>query len=133
MNKIQKSIMAVLFVVLLGSAVYLYSYISEVSSYKSIVSALVISDVDLAQVKDGTYEGSCDARMVAAGVSVTVKNHKIVDIALLRHKNDKGQKAEGIPEMVVKAQSLKVDTVSGATNSSKVILKAIQTALENGK
>ncbi|NOW05431.1 uncharacterized protein with FMN-binding domain [Clostridium beijerinckii] len=32
--------------------------------------------------------------------------------------------------MVVKAQSLQVDTISGATNSSKTILKAIENALK---
>ncbi len=30
-------------------------------------------------------------------------------------------------------QSLQVDEISGATLSSKVILKAVETAIENGK
>lgn len=69
--------------------------------------------------------------MVAADVSATVRNHKITDIKILRHKNERGQRAEVIPQRVLAAQSLKVDTVSGATNSSKVILKAIENALES--
>lgn len=57
---------------------------------------------------------------------VTVKDHKIVDILLLNHKNNKGKIGEVINEKVLMAQSLQVDTVSGTTNSSKVILKAIE-------
>ncbi|HCQ90906.1 MAG TPA: hypothetical protein DIU45_15820 [Clostridium sp.] len=36
-------------------------------------------------------------------------------------------------EEIEKAQSLQVDEVSGATLSSKVILKAVEIALEKGK
>ncbi|MCE5286744.1 MAG: FMN-binding protein [Pelosinus sp.] len=133
MNKFQKGIISILVLGILSGAAYLYLYSSEVNSYKNIVAALAINDVDLAKVKDGTYQGSCDARFVAADVSVTVKNHKITAITLIRHKHDKGQRAEVMPQMVLKAQSLKVDTISGATNSSKVILKAIETALESSK
>ena len=71
--------------------------------------------------------------MSAAKVSVTVKDNKITDITLLNHKNERGKPAEVIPEKVLKAQSLQVDTISGATNSSKVILKAIENALMSGK
>lgn len=38
-----------------------------------------------------------------------------------------------IPDMVVNAQSLQVDTISGATNSSKTILKAMENALISGQ
>ena len=57
------------------------------------------------------------------------KQEKISNINILEHKNERGTPAEIIPKKVVDAQSLKVDVVSGATNSSKVILKAIENAL----
>ncbi|WP_353955500.1 FMN-binding protein [uncultured Clostridium sp.] len=44
-----------------------------------------------------------------------------------------GKKAEKITEEIEKMQSLQVDEISGATLSSKVILKAVETAIENGK
>lgn len=88
-----------------------------------------ISDVDLAVAEDGIYTGSYSAFPVSAEVRVTIKNHFIVDIELLKHDNGQGQGAEIIPEKVIEAQSLKVDSVSGATYSSKVILKAIQNAV----
>jgi len=43
----------------------------------------------------------------------------------------KGKPAEAIVDSVVAAQSLQVDIVSGATLSSKCILKAIEVALES--
>jgi uncharacterized protein with FMN-binding domain len=88
-----------------------------------------IAEVDLAAIDDGTYTGSYSAFPVTAEVSVTVKDHVITGIELLKHDNGQGAPAEVIPGKVVEAQSLQVDTVSGATHSSLVILKAIENAL----
>ena len=52
---------------------------------------------------------------------------------MLEHKNGQGTPAEVIPEKVVETQTLEVDIVSGATYSSKVILKAIENALNNAR
>ncbi len=90
-----------------------------------------ISDVDLAGMEDGVYTGSYKAFPVAAEVTVNVNNHKITGIELVKHNNGQGAPAEVIPERVVKAQTLDVDMVSGATYSSRVILKAIENALES--
>ncbi len=62
---------------------------------------------------------------------MTVKNHQITEIELVKHKSGRGAPAEIIPSKVVEAQTLQVDAVSGATYSSKVILKAIENALNN--
>lgn len=133
MSKFKKGMIAICCIGVLSGGIYLYSYISDLNSYKSIVAGLKIDEVNLSKVNDGTFQGSCDAILVAADVRVTVKDHKIIDIQLIRHKNERGQIAEVIPEKIINAQSLQVDTISGATNSSKVILKAIETALDSGK
>lgn len=108
-------------------------YFIYLQSYKSIIKNINVRKIDLSKISDGTYLGSFDALEVGADVNVTVNNHKITDIKIVHHKNERGQKAEVIPERVISAQSLQVDTVSGATNSSKVILKAIEVALEKGE
>jgi len=107
-------------------------YYIAFQKYKKIIREVSINKVNISQVSDGTYPGSFDAAIVAANVSVSVKDHKITDIQLIRHKHERGQKAEVIPQRVLSAQSLDVDVVSGATNSSKVILKAIENALNKG-
>jgi len=108
-------------------------YLISVQEYKTIINKIEIANVDLSKISDGTYTGSCDAIYVGANVTVTVKDNKITDIILLDHKNDRGKPAEVLPKKVIEAQSLQVDTITGATNSSKVILKAIENALMSGE
>ncbi|MDI6871415.1 MAG: FMN-binding protein [Bacillota bacterium] len=93
---------------------------------------LAIDQVDLSQVKDGEYEGFYDGGLVKARVRVKVSGHQITELTLLQHEHGLGRKAESIVHAVVQAQSLAVDTVSGATGSSKVILKAVELALKQG-
>lgn len=118
----------VLIVVVVGG-----NYLYEMYTYKQIVSEIRLSDVDLAKVADGVYKGEFDAKVIGAEVKVSVKDQRIVNVELIEHKTDRGEPAEVIIHDVVKKQSVKIDTISGATNSSKVILKAVQNALEKGK
>ena len=107
-------------------------YLISVQKYKETINEIKIGSVDLSKIPNGEYTGSLDAVYVGAKVAVTVKDNKISDIVLLDHKNGKGKPAEVITEKVLKAQNLQVDTISGATNSSKVILKCIEIALDSG-
>ena len=89
--------------------------------------------VELQDVEDGVYEGIAETPLVKVTVEVTVQNHEIVDIQLLRHENGKGEGAESmIPEML-KQNTSEVDGVSGATFSSKTIKAAVRNALSKGK
>ncbi len=103
----------------------------DLRKYQQQVDDIKIENVDLSRIPDGTYIGNAEVLWVAAEVKVIVKDHKIVNIDLIKHKNERGKSAEVIPEKVVEAQSLQVEAISGATNSSKVILKAIENALNN--
>lgn len=129
---LKKMIIFIICVILLIGVIIGVKYLKAVNNYKKTTEQLNIKSVNLSEVKDGSYIGSYDAQFVAAKVEVKIKNHKIASIKLLEHKNGRGKKAEIIPKKVVKSQTLKVDTVSGATISSKVILKAIENALERG-
>ncbi len=102
------------------------------SNMRQKMFSTVISNIDLLKVADGTYTGSYDIFPVVAEVKVIVKDHKITAIQLVKHRTGQGQGAEALPGKVVAAQSLQVDTVTGATLSSKVILKAIENALKSG-
>lgn len=133
MSKVKKLIIAVISVIVLCGGLYGIKYASDLSKYKKIIKEITIDRVDLSKVKDGNYIGKFDAIVIGATVNVKVKNHEIQDIELIKHKNERGKRAEAILEKVVQAQSLQVDTVSGASNSSKVILKAIENALKSGE
>jgi uncharacterized protein with FMN-binding domain len=108
-------------------------YLIRVQKYKSTVAEIKVTNIDVSKIKDGVYTGSCDALIIGAKVKVEVKDHKISSISFIEHKYDRGKPAEAILQRVVSAQSLEVDTVSGATNSSRVILKAIENALVKGQ
>jgi len=95
------------------------------------IATAEIQDVDLAKVTDGIYVGTYKIFPIDVKVEVTVADHLITQIDLLRHTNGQGVAAEIITDMVIDSQSLKVDVVSGATYSSKIILKAIENALAN--
>ena len=92
-----------------------------------------IAHIDLGTLEDGVYAGSFSLFPVSAQVDVTVKSHVITDIKLVKHTSGQGGAAEAIPGMVLEAQSLAVDSVSGATYSSRVILMAIENALLSPK
>ena len=84
------------------------------------------------QVADGTYEGAAETPLVKVAVEVTVQAHKLKDIQLLRHENGQGAPAEAmLPDMLSRNTS-EVDTVSGATLSSKAIRAAVRNALAKG-
>ncbi|MBU4445366.1 FMN-binding protein [bacterium] len=94
------------------------------------IDSITIKDVNLEKVKDGTYNGEYKFFPVKVVVSIEVKNHQITEIKITKHRTGEGEKAEVIIEDVIRAQSLVVDAISGATLSSKCILKAIENALE---
>lgn len=107
----------------------LASYLNRTAQYKDKVAAITISNVDFTKVADGTYDGECDVDYIHAKVEVVVQGGRVTDIKLLQHENERGTPAEVIPEQVTKQQTLQVNAITGATNSSKVILKAIENAL----
>jgi len=80
---------------------------------------------------DGVYEGSYRGGPNKALVKVTIKDNTIVNIEIAEHKALKGKKAElPILKRIIENQSTDVDAVSGATNSSRVIMNAVQKAIE---
>jgi len=133
MLNVKKIVLSAICIAVLAIGIIGGRYLMSIQKYKKIVSELNIGTVNLSNISDGKYTGSCDAIYVGAEVSVTVEDNKITDITLLNHKNERGKPAEVIIDNVIKAQNLQVDTISGATNSSKVILKAIENALKSSK
>lgn len=96
------------------------------------IEKLVVSNISPTAVKDGTYEGEQTNKPITATVEVVVKDGAIMAIEVLKHSHGPGHGAGAIIDRVIAAQSLKVDAVSGASLSSKVMLKAIEKALEKG-
>jgi uncharacterized protein with FMN-binding domain len=88
-----------------------------------------IKPLDLRQVADGTYTGSFSDFLVSVKVSVSVKRHRITGIKVIEQKCGPGYEALDTASRILKAQSARVDAVTGASGSSKAIMIAVQRAL----
>ena len=86
--------------------------------------------------KDGVYEGTGKGNNGDITVEVTVEGGNIVSVVLKEHGETEGiyEAAEkGVVEEMIAGQTADVDTVSGATNTSKGIIEAVTAALEGAK
>lgn len=88
-----------------------------------------IKPVDLAKIADGIYSGSFGDFLVSVKVNVTVKRHRIVEVKIVEQKCGPGYEALDTTGRIVKAQSPKVDAVTGASGSSMAIMIAVHRAL----
>ncbi|HCG64118.1 MAG: hypothetical protein A2Y31_06020 [Spirochaetes bacterium GWC2_52_13] len=123
----------VLLVVIVVGAVGVRSFIRKSEVALNQLSALSIANPDLSKIADGIYEGSYEAFPVKVVVTVEVADHRIVSVELNEHRNGQGKPAESLLPHIVATQSLELDAVAGATYSSKVILKAVEQALLQGR
>lgn len=121
-----KKIILVLLVIIVGFAIY---FAVVFSGMEEKLDAIVINQINLENIEDGTYTGEAKAGLIKVVAEVKVSNHMITDIRLIEHDNWQGGPAEAILEDVIDNQSLEVDLISGASSSSKVILKAIENSL----
>lgn len=105
--------------------------LSGFTALKPSLGNAVLGPVDGGRLADGVYEGVHTAGPNKAVVKVRIQEEKIVEIEIVKHRAWKGKKAESIiPMRIIERQSTKVDAVTGATNSSRVIMNAVQKAIE---
>ena len=97
------------------------------------VRNMPINHVDLPKVKDGGYNGDFTYGGFTYEVGVTVASGRIKDIAVVKNRTTKHAKmAEAVVKSILEQQRNDVDAVSGATTTSKALLKAVENALEKG-
>ncbi len=125
----KKIIWKVVALVVLVGTVFLVKFGLDMKEYNSITSSLSNKEVNIAEVADGKYEGTFDAKIVAATVKLKVESGTLIDVQLIKHKNDRGQAAEKVVNDMLEENSILVDVVSGASDSSRIIMKAAENAL----
>lgn len=107
------------------------AYVTDFNDYRKSVANIRFDDVDLEKVADGVYTGEYDVGYIYAQVEVEIRDGAIVSIRLREHRNERGKEAESIIYDIISEQEIDVDAISGATNSSNVIKKAIEQAIVN--
>lgn len=85
--------------------------------------------------KDGTYTGTADGFAGEMKVEVVVEDGKIKSVTILSTDDTEEylENAKELIEDIISGQTTNVDTVSGATFSSKGIVNAVRAALEEAK
>lgn len=92
---------------------------------------VVIEDINLSSVNDGIYKGKYNAGRWSNEVNVTVKDHKITKIDVVKDVTiSKQEVKEEIIKNVIEKQNTNVDVVSGATVTSKAYLKSMENAFK---
>lgn len=122
----------ILFLLLIG-LIWGTVYLKKVADYKRAVGETTFGEIDVANVSDGIYIGEYDVNFIYAKVEVTVEDGKIVSINILEHRQERGKAAETVIGKIIEEQKIDVDAISGATNSSTVIKKAVENALKGGQ
>ena len=100
--------------------------------------SLPLNAVDFSKLTDGTYHGAYEGGMYkwrANECDVTVTDGKVTGIQLVGSKDpgSKNTQHQVLYDRVVQAQSLQVDTISGATLTSKAWLQAVENALHQAQ
>lgn len=95
------------------------------------IKKLTIENLDLQNTENGVYKGEYKKGRWAYSLLVGVTNGEIKSITIL-NTNEAGVYGtlnDDIIATILKEQSLKIDTVSGASISTKALLKAVENAL----
>ena len=105
--------------------------IAEVEAYNASVLQAQAEQTQ-SGYRDGTYEGSAFGFGDVIRVSVTIRDGKMTDIAVLDASGeDKPYYKQALPllDEMLEVQSAEVDTVSGATLTAEGLIGAVEDAL----
>ena len=109
------------------AGILLLQLFSATACWKAIIVGGTINKMYLV---DGVYEGRDSHGPNKVVVKVTIEENRIVKIDVLQNWGIMAGKAvPTIPDRIIKEQSTDVDAVTGATNSSRVIMNAVYDAV----
>lgn len=130
MKKGLKVILGIIGVFVLGVLIMAFILMNGMNT----AQALELNQINLAQIDDGKYVGTYETTRWTNSVEVTVKDHKITDVIIVK---DVMIALEGLSDRLFKKvmdkQSIEVDIETGSTITSKAYLKAIENAIGGTK
>lgn len=93
------------------------------------LSEIENADINMGEIADGEYTGHSEMGPVSVDVKVTVENHWMKKVDLVRHDCGLGHPADVIVTTMEEQNTWDVDAISGATVSSEIIKNAVNKAL----
>ena len=129
---------------LICSSIFFFPYINEnVSTSQASNNSDGLTENETSEpidedfiYKDGVYTGSAMGLNDFITVSVEIENGKIQQVSVISASEDDPYYTwalQEIPSAIVESNSYDVDSVSGATVTSKGIINAVKNALSNAK
>ena len=91
---------------------------------------MTIGTANLSAIPDGDYTGGYDCYRWSNEVRVSVRNHAITAIEVIKAPNGREGVAGELTPRILEAQTPALDAVSGATADKKAFLKAVENALQ---
>ncbi len=129
-GKIIKGVFVTLGIILLIGILIVGVFTVYILTGKEQTLGLSIGSAELSAISDGVYTGEYEASRFSNRVEVTVQNHTITAITVLKPQPFMADETvAALTERVTQQQSLSVDAVTGATAHSKAFLKAVENAL----
>lgn len=93
-----------------------------------------IEDTSSWKLRDGAYEGKAVVAGFVYRTRVVIKKGRIDSVQVLENrKSPYAYYAEGVISKVVRDQNANTDTVTGATTTSKALLKSVENALRKAE
>ncbi|MCK4602514.1 MAG: FMN-binding protein [Phycisphaerae bacterium] len=94
------------------------------------VRDMTIGDVDPAAIADGDYPGEFTYDKFTYVVMTTIQRGRIGSIDVLTCRNNRhARKAQAVIGNIIEAQTTNVDAITGATTTSKALMKAVENSL----
>ena len=118
-------------VVSIGLTTLIFLIVSSIIQYLELshYRNLPIGAIDLDKVEDGLYFGEAKYGFEYK-VKVVVRNHSIKDIVILQNRDSfYAVLAEGIKFKIIREQRINPDAITGATTTSKILMKSIEDAI----
>jgi len=93
-------------------------------------------EVSLGTLKDGSYQGEAPGFAGKITTEIVVTGGKIIGISIIAHHESKGWYEEvfrEIPGRIIEKQRLRADVISGATKTSRGLVKSIESAVKKAQ
>lgn len=93
--------------------------------------SMSVADSDLTQLRDGFYFGKSTMGGFTYSVEAKVTDHTIENIKIISNRESPYARfAEAVIPRIKRNNNANVDTITGATTTSKCLMKAVENALE---
>lgn len=104
-------------------------------SPSEVPQEVIIMDKDTINYNSGTFTGEAMGFRGTLQVSIDVEKDTILSIEVIKHKEDMKwyNRAIKVIDQMISNQNTDVDTISGATYSSRAIIEATKNAIEKAK